>query len=146
MVEFITTAMTALQPEDVFAWDVVNEAVQGGEGDLFKETHWQGIPDLICKAFKAARRANPKAKLFYNDYGFETGVGWEQHKADKIFQLVKDNKDCGIDGIGFQSHIQSSYTEEQLEGIRANMQRYAAIGLEVHVTELDVKCPWDHEA
>ena len=35
-------------------------------------------------------------------------------------------------------------TDEELEGIRTNMQRYAEIGVEVHVTELDIKCPWDN--
>ena len=40
---------------------------------------------MICKAFKAAKAANPNAKMFYNDYGFETGLNWEKHKADKIF-------------------------------------------------------------
>ena len=121
MIGYIDTTIKALAPESVFTWDVVSEAVRGGPdrpGELFKDTTWSKIPDFFCKAYKAARKANPKALLMYNDYGFETGLGWEKHKADKIFKLLKENRICGVKGIGFQSHIQSNYSPEQMEGIR----------------------------
>jgi len=32
-------------------------------------------------------------------------------------------------------------TDEEIAGIRANIQRYNGIGIDVHFTEMDVKCP-----
>ena len=44
-----------------------------------------------------------------------------------------------IDGVGLQLHMQHTYSS--FDGVAANMARLAALGLQVHVTELDVKCP-----
>ena len=66
------------------------------------------------------------------------GSGWI--KSDTVFNLIKKYKDCGIDGVGFQSHFDITYTDEFFEGIRSNIKRYAEIGIEVHITELDVLC------
>jgi hypothetical protein len=73
-------------------------------------------------------------KLFYNDYG----VGSGGKKSDKLYALVKGMQQRGIpiDGVGLQMHIQESYTN--VAGLLSNMKRLAALGLEVHITELDI--------
>ncbi len=119
----------------VFAWDVVNEAVAGG--GLLRQTFWyQGIgPDYIAMAFRWARQADPSALLFYNDYGGE-GLG---DKSDGIYNLVKNliNDSVPIDGIGLQMHLNVDEYPSP-EDISTNMKRLAALGLEIHVSEMTV--------
>ena len=96
----------------------------------------------MCKAFKAAHEANPKAQLFYNDYGAESTAGWQSTKSDKVYNFLKDliNRGCPVHGVGLQSHITLKYDDDMLEGVRENIRRLGELGLLVHITELDVKC------
>ncbi len=116
-------------------WDVVNEAM--GDGTLRDSIWLRGIgPEYIDMAFQWAREANPQARLFYNDYGGE-GLG---RKSDAIYALVKGMLQRGVplDGVGLQMHISlNSYPNQK--DVLANMQRLAALGLEVQITEMDVK-------
>ena len=129
--------------EGAFAWDVINEAISDDPNEYIKQSPWSGIDNFICKAFKAARAANPNAKLFYNDYNVLTMDGWRKTKADKMFKLVQQlkNDDCGITGVGFQSHVTIHNEQDSSEeAVKAHMKRYADIGIEVHITELDISC------
>jgi len=76
-------------------------------------------------------------KLFYNDYGGE-GSG---SKSEYIYNMVKSMKSRGIpiDGVGLQMHVSTSYYPSQAD-VTANMQRLTALGVEVQITEMDVKC------
>lgn len=125
-----------------FAWDVVNEAVHDGPNFVLKTSPWSIVDDYICKAFKAARDANPKVELFYNDYKHASMAGRYKRKSNKVYNLIKDLKQrgCPIDGVGFQSHIDINYDDEHYDSIRKNIQRYAKLGLKVHFTEIDVRC------
>jgi endo-1,4-beta-xylanase len=118
------------------AWDVVNEAFN--DDGTRKPTFWQNLvgPAYIVQAFRTARAADPNAQLFYNDYNIET----INAKSDAVLAMVQDFKARGIpiDGIGFQSHfiVGASPSYSQLV---ANFQRFAALGLRIHLTELDVR-------
>jgi endo-1,4-beta-xylanase len=126
----------------VFAWDVVNEAFsdQGG----LRDSIWQNKPGIgqpgtkmIEQALRWARFADPKAKLFYNDYGAELF----NKKSDDIFAMAKDFKARGVplDGIGFQAHIGFWLdTPENLAAFKKNLRRFGALGLDIHITELDL--------
>lgn len=61
---------------------------------------YPSLPTYVADAFKAARAASPKMKLFYNEYGAE-GLGV---KSDKVYNLVKGFLASGvpIDGVGLQ--------------------------------------------
>lgn len=120
----------------VFAWDVVNEGLD--EDGSLRDTFWLRCigPDYIEKAFRWAHAADPQAKLFYNDYGIERpGV-----KANRAFELVSDLKKKGvpIDGIGLQMHLDRIPADVFLANY---MQKFADIGLEVHMTEMDARLP-----
>jgi endo-1,4-beta-xylanase len=121
----------------IAAWDVVNEAVDDSTGEL-RESPWLTAigPDYIALAFQFAHDADPDAKLYYNDYSAE-GVGG---KGDAVYELVKGLKEQGvpIDGVGWQGHFQSS---SFISDMKANGQRLADLGLEVSITELDVRIP-----
>ena len=129
----------------VFAWDVVNEAFdkQGG----LSHSIWYDRPGIgmasqgtayIEQAFRWAQEADPKALLFYNDYAAE-GMN---AKSDAIFAMVKDFKRRGvpIDGVGLQMHL-SLDDAGRLSSLDANVNRLAALGVQVHITEMDVGLP-----
>jgi endo-1,4-beta-xylanase len=127
----------------ILAWDVVNEAFNDGTGSLrvtgspWATTLGAGYIDL---AFQAARAADPAALLFYNDYNLETpGL-----KQDSVFARISGMKTRGIpiDGIGFQAHFQVNADATGVpskETLVATFNRFAALGLKIHVTELDIR-------
>ena len=141
MISYINQTVKAMG-DYPFVWDVVNEAISNSASEFIKKSPWSQIDNFVCKAFKAARLANPKLKLFYNDYKHASMIGTYQNKSDKVFKLVKQLKDdgCGVDGVGFQSHIDLGYSKENMASIKANMKRYADIGVDVHFTEIDIRC------
>jgi endo-1,4-beta-xylanase len=132
--------------DDVFAWDVVNEALD--ENGNLRDSLWYNRPGIglegqgtayIEQVFRWAREADPHALLFYNEAEGE-GLG---RKSDAIYAMVKDFKRRGvpIDGIGLQLHIPR--LDYDVAAVAANIARLTALGLQVHITELDVSLPID---
>jgi endo-1,4-beta-xylanase len=136
--DHIRTVLTHFQGK-VFAWDVVNEAIDP-ETHGMRKTIWLDKlgPDYLDKAFRWAHEADPTAKLFYNDYDAD-GVN---AKSDAVYALLKGMKQRGvpIGGVGLQMHV-SLASAPSAEQLAANIQRMAALGLEVHITEMDVRLP-----
>jgi endo-1,4-beta-xylanase len=117
----------------IYAWDVVNEAfADGGSGGRRDSNLQRTGNDWIEAAFRAARNADPGAKLCYNDYNTD-GVN---AKSTGIYNMVRDFKSRGvpIDCVGFQSHLGTSIAGDY----QANLQRFADLGVDVQITELDV--------
>jgi endo-1,4-beta-xylanase len=133
--EHITT-MVGHYRGRVAAWDVVNEAV-ADDGSL-RDTIWlRGIgPEYVDMAFRWAHEADPDALLFYNDYAAE-GLN---PKSDAVYALVRGMLDRGvpINGVGLQMHVSLRWPPDP-EAVAANMARLGALGLQVHVTEMDVR-------
>lgn len=128
----------------VYAWDVVNEAFNT-DGSL-RDTVWFNQPGInagagtnyIEQAFRWTREADPSAKLFYNDYDAEE----LNAKSDAIYAMARDFKrrDVPLDGIGFQAHLTLKFDDPaKLESFAKNLDRFAKLGLELHITELDVR-------
>lgn len=120
---------------DIYAWDVVNEVIADEGEELLRPSKWLEIAglDFIAKAFEYAHEVDPKALLFYNDYNES-----HPHKRDKIYKLVKSliEQDVPIHGIGLQAHW--NLYDPDLDDIRAAIEKYAALGLQLQLTELDV--------
>lgn len=120
----------------VRAWDVVNEAVDESTATGYRDSvFWEKLgPAYIEDAFRWARAADPDVLLFYNDYGIER-MGT---KADLTYAMIRDlvKKGVPIDGIGFQSHL-TTHRYPADSDLRANMRRYADLGLKVNISELD---------
>ena len=132
----------------VFAWDVVNEAFD--EKGKLRSTIWYDTPGIgfadestkyIEQAFAWAHEADPEALLFYNDAEGEA----VNAKSDAIYAMVKDFRSRGvpIDGVGLQMHIFDR--KPDLVGIEANIARFTALGVQVHITEMDVALPTNTE-
>jgi endo-1,4-beta-xylanase len=123
------------------SWDVVNEALNE-DGTLRNSIFLEKLgEDYIRKAFELAAKAAPRAELYYNDYNIE-----QPKKRAGVIALVKKLKAAGtrIDGIGIQGHW--SIKGPSLEDIENSILEYAALGLKVSFTELDITClpnPWD---
>jgi endo-1,4-beta-xylanase len=125
-------------PGRVEAWDVVNEAVADDGGP--RDTLWRRAlgPDYVASAFRWAHAADPDVRLFYNDYGAD-GLG---KKSDAVYALLRELKDAGVPvhGVGLQMHVGIGAGHAPApQDVAANVARLAALGLEVHVTEMDVK-------
>jgi endo-1,4-beta-xylanase len=129
----------------VIAWDVVNEAVADGGSSLRASLFLQRLGErYIDDAFIAANAADPFARLYYNDYGGE-GMG---AKSNAVYDLVKGMLARGvpIHGVGLEMHTGATDLPSTAD-IAANMQRLAALGLDVMITEMDVQiCTGDLEA
>ncbi|RPD69028.1 endo-beta-1,4-glucanase [Lentinus tigrinus ALCF2SS1-7] len=115
-------------------WDVINEALNDDgtfRSDIFYDTL---NSTYIPIALRAARRADPHAKLYINDYNIE-GTG---AKSTALKNLIKSLKREGvpIDGVGIQCHLTVGEIPTTLQ---QNMEEFAALGVEVAITELDMR-------
>ncbi|MFG2409122.1 endo-1,4-beta-xylanase [Streptomyces brevispora] len=119
----------------VAAWDVVNEPFN--EDGTFRTSPFFTAmgKDYIATALRAAHAADPAAKLYLNDYNIE-GLG---AKSDAMYALASKLIDEGVplDGVGMQAHLAVQYGFPY--AMRENMRRFADLGLDVAVTELDVR-------
>lgn len=120
---------------DIVEWDVVNEPM-ADDGSL-APTVWRRFigADYIEQALRTARAADPRAKLFINDFAVE-GPG---RKLDGLVRLARDLVERGVplDGIGLQAHTHIlGYTDEAT--LTNTMRRFTRLGLEVQITEMDV--------
>ncbi len=143
--EHITRVMKHYSGQ-VFAWDVVNEALD--ENGHVRDSLWYNQPGIgfagegtayIEQVFRWAHKADPHALLFYNEAEGEA----LNRKSDAIYAMVKDFKrrHVPIDGVGLQMHIPK--LEADIPAIAANVTRLTALGVQVHITELDVSLPLD---
>jgi endo-1,4-beta-xylanase len=142
------TAIVNRYKNKVKAWDVVNELfTENGSirnnantlpsgnvpADLFVWSEYLGR-DYAFKAFKYAEAADPTALLYINDYNLESSPA----KLDSLIKFVAELKTRGakVDGIGTQMHVTRN---SSVASIDAMMQKLAATGLKIRISELDVK-------
>ena len=127
----------------IYAWDVVNEAIDDQTGD-FRETSLSAKmgEELIDHAFHVAKAHVPNARIVYNDF-----MSWETtstaHRAGVLRFLERlKSRDVPIDGLGIQSHsnyeMPDEYTTAKQREWVAFCDEVAGMGLEMYITEFDV--------
>lgn len=148
MENYIKNVMEALAEQyptvDFYAWDVVNEAwTDGGQPRTAGSNNvtngnsaWVqvfGDNSFIEYAFKFARQYAPEGcKLYYNDYN-----EYIDGKTNAICEMATDLKAKGlIDGIGMQSHLATNFPSAAQ--YKKALAKFAALGLDIQVTELDI--------
>ena len=130
-------------------WDVVNEPLtplgEAGSSDGLRDHVFlqQLGAGYIAEALELAHRADPTARLFVNDF-FVLKPG---PKQERYFRLVRDLLDTKVPlhGVGFQGHLAFLPTAPPgdvdlptTEEIEATLRRFAALGVDVEITELNV--------
>jgi endo-1,4-beta-xylanase len=124
------------------AWDVVNEIFNedGTRRDtIFRQKLGDGF---VADVFRWAHAADPAATLYVNDYNIEG----RNAKSDAVYDLVKTLRRQGvpIGGVGVQAHLSTQYGFP--DGYRVNLARFAALGVDVAITEADVRIPTPPDA
>lgn len=125
-------------------WDVVNEAISDGTPAAWRDgasSVWYKYigREFIDSAFVWAHKADPEAKLYYNDYSLEWGVGAGAKGKFAVDSVAKRLKAAGIyiTGLGTQTHI-SDYHVTTPPNVKALAQALEAEGLTLQITELDI--------
>jgi endo-1,4-beta-xylanase len=117
----------------VHSWDVVNEAIT--DNGTWRQSKFYEIlgEDFVKLAFQFAHEADPKAKLYYNDYSMEN-----PGRRDAIVAMVKKLKQQGVPvhGIGLQTHI--GLTDPAIGETEKSILAFSALGVELAVTEMDI--------
>ena len=132
----------------IFAWDVANEAFDEVVPGTLRSTIWYDRPGIgysrqgfayLAQCFRWAHEADPDALLFYN----EAEANEINPKSDAIYAMVREFQRQGvpIHGVGLQMHIENLRAD--VTSIAANIARFTALGIQVHITELDVALPVD---
>lgn len=121
--------------EQIYCWDVVNEAIEDKTGLVMRQSKWVEIlgENFMDDVFRIAREELPNIELFYNDYN-----ECNDEKREKIVQVIKGMKDreVPIDGVGLQCHHNIYYPLE--DDLRRTIETYASLNLQIHITEMDV--------
>jgi len=134
--DHITTVVSRYKGK-VYAWDVLNEVITDNDTakSPYRQTPWLKLigEEYIGKIFQWAHEADPDAILVYNDYNSEN-----PGKRDRIYNLVKKLLDEGVPvhAIGLQGHWSTRNPSEQ--NLRDAIAKYASLGVELQITELDV--------
>lgn len=140
------TSMVTRYKNKVGGWDVANEVVVDGTGELRTSANSSGTGTdvfywadylgrgYIADAFRWANVADPAAKLFINDYNLES----DNRKLDSTIKIINELKAASvpIHGVGLQMHISINTNNA---GIDNAFQKLAATGLLIHVSEMDVR-------
>lgn len=126
------------------SWDVVNEAIDVGDdrSDGLRKTVWLKHlgTDYIDLAFRVAAKADPKAKLVYNDFGVEYDTPGDEGKRQAVLNLLQKLKSNGtpIYALGLQSHLSGDLNSFNPNKFREFLKNVASLGLKIMITELDV--------
>lgn len=122
----------------ITSWDVVNEAID--DQAQMRSTFWFDKlgPDYLEFAFRTAHSADPAVQLVYNDYSIEV----INPKSDRVYSMLQDMLERGVPvhAVGLQMHVPLE-PGWSMTDLAANIQRFRALGLDVLVTEMDVRVP-----
>ncbi len=129
----------------VHTWHVVNEVFDYSGAII--DSYWNrnlgvaipqaATPAFVDIAFRAAAKADPNAKLIYNDYGQEEQ---DPRKFNVIRSMLVDMRQRGIPihGMGWQLHQNVSTILDPAFLLEDRMNAMAALGFDNYITELDI--------
>lgn len=116
------------------SFDIVNEPFND-DGTWRTDVFYNSLgTSYVNTVLTAARTADPSTKLYINEYNLEYPSG----KSDSMLSLVQSLQaaDVPLDGIGFQGHLIVGQVPTTFQ---SQMEDFTALGLEVAITELDIR-------
>jgi len=130
--------------EAIFEWDVVNEAIEPGDGgaDLMRRTPFYAMlgPDYVAGAFRLAAAAAPSARLYLNEDHLYYADEAQQGRRTGLLRLLEKLVGAGVPvhGVGLQCHldIRRRFDPQIFDRF---LDEVTALGLSIAVTELDVR-------
>ncbi len=138
------TAVVGRYKGKIAMWDVVNEAIEDGPNSRpfnLRDSFWYRKlgTDFLVYAFQFAHEADPKCKLYYNDYSVEIGGT----KTENLFKMVDflKSKNAPITGIGFQFHRWAVEVPKPGDKFYETLQQIADRKLTFMMTEMDLSIP-----
>ncbi|HEY4092036.1 MAG TPA: endo-1,4-beta-xylanase [Luteibacter sp.] len=123
----------------VTSWDVINEAIDVGTGELRNCVFTRILGrDAVRIAFEAAHESMPKAQLFYNDY-MDWRADREPHRQG-VLRLLRwlQDRHVPVHALGVQSHIKTAQTPFDPDRWGVFLNDVAAMGFSMAITEFDV--------
>jgi len=127
----------------IWAWDVVNEAIEPGDRleNGYRNSVWLrclGI-DYVDLAFRLARDADPITPLTINDYEIEYDTPSSRSRRQALLALLQKLRDRNtpIDCLALQSHLDASENFDRRE-LTAFLHSVTGLGYRLMITELDV--------
>ncbi|KAJ9114911.1 Endo-1,4-beta-xylanase [Naganishia adeliensis] len=122
--------------DDLEYFDIVNEPIN--ENGTYKANVWYNVlgESYIETALRYAHEVAPKMKLCINEYNIESVNAKSKSMAEIARKLLA--KGAPLHCIGLESHFIGGSTPKD---IPAAMNLFSDQGLEVPMTELDVRIP-----
>lgn len=125
----------------VVHWDVNNEMLHGS---FFRDRLGK---DIYAWMYKRAHEIDPSAKLFVNEFNIlSVDKDFQTTQVDEYVAQIQQLLAAGapIHGVGIQGHVWSKTVLEHPETLRTNLDKVAALGLPIWISEFD--CAFEEEA
>ncbi|HEX2335829.1 MAG TPA: endo-1,4-beta-xylanase [Hyphomicrobiaceae bacterium] len=143
--EWHVMALASRYKDKIHTWDVVNEAIDcrsniGGPEGFRRGVFYDVLgPSYIDLAFRTARAADPAARLAYNDNRYELAGEETVQRRRATLSILRGLQERGVplDVFGTQSHLMAGL-DYDFPGLQVFLHQVGELGLEIHVTELDV--------
>ena len=129
-IEHIVTAMKG----KVYGWDVINEMI-------YEKDYFAVMPRTqAAEWFKLARKFDPGATLFINEYSMLNNIASPQN-IQTYLGLIKELQNYGapIDAIGVQGHV--GRQPRNPAQVISDLDMFTSTGLPVQITEFDINSP-----
>jgi endo-1,4-beta-xylanase len=138
-------AVAARYGRNLRHWDVLNEALKPEDGRADGLRAWRLSEvmgdDYVVQAYRRVHEAAPTVKLYYNDYGIEYDDRLSRAYRLNMLGAFDRWLKAGVPlhGLGIQSHLEIARGPVDTGSLRRFLSDVSAMGLDIVISELDVR-------